>query len=113
MPLASYFIGSRFFGSATVERGSEPLNSLAWFCEGCGEVWGRAVVEGGTWAVEHNRCQACGPAGSWDPRCPGSLLRHPHFTRDYLMPRNYAMALESLPRPLLERELQLALKYAN
>lgn len=113
MPLAHYFIGSRLLGSKNLTNGADPLNSIAWFCEGCGDAWARVLVEGALWATEHNRCERCGPAGLHDNRVAGSLLRQWFFTANYLMGRNQAMALENLPLPVLEREFRLALVWAE
>jgi len=111
MPQASYFLGSRFAGSTDIPQNPDRLNSLAWFCEGCGEVWARAVVEGATWAIELNRCESCGPAGTWDSRVAGSVLRQWYPSADYLMGRNQACAVENLPRELLGREMRLSLNW--
>ena len=112
MPRCDYFIGTRHLGSTNITPRDEPISSLAWFCEGCGNTWARAVVEGGTWSVESNRCEPCGRAGSWDKRYPGSLLRQWYFTHEYLMARNLAMSLEALPDAVLARELRIAFTHS-
>jgi hypothetical protein len=112
MPRCDYFIGTRHLGSTQLPKRGEPLNSLAWFCESCGNTWARAVVEGATWSVEYNRCEPCGRAGAWDTRYPGSLLRQWFFTEAYLMERNLAMSLEALPDAVLAREVRIAFAHS-
>jgi len=113
MPRASYFLGTSYVGCTEIPQNPDRLNSIAWFCEQCGRDWARVIVEGATWAVEFNRCDRCGPAHSLDNRVPGSILRQWFFTSDMLMGRNKAMALENLPEPLLQRELLLAIAWAE
>lgn len=90
-----YYLGGAYQGSAVrrydprTARGAL-ISSLAFFCPKCGEIWAR--IDGGEefpWYCAQQRCPLHG-TGS---------LNHPY---------DYADDYPSLPRKLLERELDLA-----
>jgi hypothetical protein len=79
--VCQYFVGTQYLGQGTrpYERAHNvviPPHSLAFFCQKCGEVWARVVVESGSEFQVYSRrclkhsCHIFDPGGSlwfiWD-----------------------------------------------
>lgn len=82
MARQSIFIGSRYLGSREVPNfrrdatfGQRPTESWAYFCQRCGDLWARFLVENSDWTqCYHIRCAkhgdgrlACDSRFEWLP----------------------------------------------
>ncbi len=90
----TFTVGGRLVGGARRpydRRGRARLESLAFFCPQCGEIWARieAADKSLPWYAAHQPCPRHGTGSLWHSYDIG---RYP-----------------ILPRTLLERELELAL----
>lgn len=103
MPQASIFVGNRSLGTFPVplfhtdRTGAFPVQSVAYFCPSCGDIWGRIVIPGST--ATQCRYRPCERHG--DGRLTQSAW--PSEPATYVTP--------AWPRAALERELDLELSY--
>lgn len=101
---AHYFLGTALLGSAP-DRGT-CQQSFAYFCQRCGEVWGRILCDGAStqWDVQFTACPRHRPtnARDWD-NAPG-LFTGANDRLGNLASWRWPLALESLPLPVLRRE---------
>lgn len=105
MPVQTIFIKSQAYGQPVI-RGLELVHAQlqraegrAWFCETCGEVWARAVVEGGVFRVLSAPCEDHLDS-LMNIRIPGSLL----------IPLEKEFN-DSLPLELWRREFELHVRF--
>jgi len=58
----SFFLDGQYLGTVPVELpGEMPIRSLAYFCPGCGNIWGRINAAGGrAWNMQYRPCLSCG-----------------------------------------------------
>jgi hypothetical protein len=80
--------------------------SLAWFCQTCGDIWARALVEGSeeSWRISITPCaRHVGVNGCDFTKIPGSITQG--YSRDSLSVLSWAQALDALPRALQNREV--------
>lgn len=113
---ASYFVGSALVGQGHYPIRNGGSHSIAYFCQGCGEVWGRVLTDESpshwdTFNVPCERHPEVSQSGvpSW-LRVPGSLL-YWGTTYERSSTMFWAACLEALPLPVLEREFHLHLKF--
>lgn len=101
-----------FVGNTELARGGTkqlPPWSIACFCSGCGQIWGRIYQPNeGVWRAEQCLCMACSKGlsgrvvgGSFLP----ALQRYPAGLGD-----DYRWE-DHLPSPILAREAALALRW--
>jgi len=103
---ATYFFGTRVVGTSRIPPHGYAPDSLAWFCQVCGDLWARALVEGSetSWRVEVAPCAKHAGTNALDwSRVPGSLSQGARLSD--LGAGSWARALEALPPELQNREV--------
>lgn len=105
---AHFFLGNQYMGSSLVPDTSR---AYAFFCHTCGEIWGRIVIEGASWELEHTPCihHKCLGVIDWG-RIPGSFLNH-RMEAKHTPIWGQANCLDFLPESVLQYEFTLALKF--
>lgn len=68
--------------------------SIAYFCDKCGEVWGRGIISGRKYSVIHRGCRNCG--SQWEGDDAGCFTR-----RDPWCYFDSCPTIETAPRALL------------
>ena len=98
---AYYFIEGKLLAIAPVREERWPPDSLAFFCESCGEIWARILVEGREeeWTIEITACTK--HPSLYKPA--GSLSRG--TTRAWVGSHERLLAFDLLPLPLKNREI--------
>lgn len=111
MHLITYIINNELLGSVNLESEIAP-RSHAFFCETCGEVWGRIVAGRDVlWEIHIQPCEGhTVSTPSYLSQTPGSILRDWFYNFHELSPYNKPLALELFPHGLLIRELTLRSK---
>jgi len=105
-PKAYYFFGSRMAASASLPPGPFLPDSFAFFCQRCGELWARVLVEGSEadWRVETVPCAKHAGANAIDwSRIPGSLSQG-MYQRDISV-LSRARAFDCLPLAIQNLEV--------
>ena len=105
-PKAHYFFGSRVVASTTLPYHPYASESLAFFCQTCGDLWARVLVEGGEerWLLSTIPCakhKAVNAVDWWS--VPGSLSQG--WYRSNLSVMSWAKAFDCLPLPLQNLEV--------
>jgi hypothetical protein len=101
----AYFLGTRLLDTS-VSPADPHAHSIALFCQSCGDIWFRAIVEHGRhWDCHHAVCERhiSVTASNWN-RTPGTVGLGDSLT----LPRmSWALAVDKLPLSVLEREFLL------
>lgn len=107
MTTAHYILGqATLMGSAPIPDLNGGSHSIAYFCQSCGDVWGRIVVESAPiFDVTSRACSRHAPesVSSWGS-VPGTFCQGRAAD---LSTMRWAAALEYLPEPVLLREFIL------
>jgi len=101
---------------STIECSTFP-HSYYFFCSTCGEVWARIATSSlefpykkPLWFPRHTPCEKHSTSAVWEEHFPGSLLQaYGRLTRSSLAEPDAPLAIESFPKKLLHRELELAI----
>lgn len=105
-PRAHYFFGSRILGTSVLPFHPYAPESLAFFCQTCGELWARVLVEGSetNWRVEVAPCAQHRGVNALDwSRVPGSLSQGAR--RADLGAGSWARALDVMPQSVANLEV--------
>lgn len=108
MTLAHYYVHQQLIAQGLVPHNP---HSLAYFCQSCGDIWARIVVEAAPiFDVTSRCCQRHVPqsASSWG-EVPGTLCQG---AAEWISTATAAAALEYLPEPVLLREFIILYEYA-
>jgi hypothetical protein len=105
----SYEIAGENSACATIED-SFGVDSIAYFCSTCGEVWGR-VVGGNVWQVRSVPCSIHTRKGVFDSSAVGGSLLHPLVSKQYVGRWAWGITVEHLPPSLWRRELELYINH--
>jgi len=98
-----YFIDNKYLGFSEVPTKLQWGFNILWFCQQCGEVYGREQVEDrphrpAPWLSRQGCCKKCTPEYPMQYWVPGSIWSlHPIHNKD-------------LPEMVLAHELQMHLK---
>lgn len=116
---ASYFLGNRLLGTSAVTYDLHPANcpdSIAYFCNTCGEVWGRVFVTDGLgivqrWQLFNAPCERHQRTGVENWSCvPGSFLLT-GIESSAMSSMLKAAAADIIPEAVLRRELEVHFRY--
>ena len=107
----TYLISDKYIASAEL-RESYAVDSIAYFCPTCGDVWGR-IVAGAYWQLLTVPCEQHVPAcvASWY-KIPGSILI-PMERKDAVGRWGWGAVLEVLPAAVLQRELLIHINHVE
>lgn len=110
--LATYFFGRQVFGPYPIQSSWPVLSSHVYVCARCADVWCRIVSSSDpTFIVHVAPCVNHLPAGVQDwSHVPGSILKTA-MSADFISVLDKAIALDSLPEPVLAREAQVHLAH--
>lgn len=108
---AHYFLGSRLLGTSQFNTPNCLPYSEALFCTTCGDLWGRAAVDGSGWLVRSVLCEKHAPTSIPDwSAVPGSFLQNSLRASETSV-MFWATVLEHLPQAVLARELGIAIRH--
>lgn len=118
---ASYFFGSSCLGHAMLPDEVYPgapaqYHSHAFFCQRCGEIWGRVFVEQGTphFDIHIRPCFQHSPilsVPSWKENFYAGLFQHYFHRREESSTMNWPLLPEFFPPSVLRRELALMFEH--
>lgn len=111
----NYFANDELIGSCDLrcEEYNVPY-SMAFICTTCGNVWGRCVVNDGTkWDCLTTPCENHRPHHNGDNNNPPGSLLCPGRTMRFAASHWWSAILDFMPRPVLEREFLLAMRYRD
>lgn len=96
---------------ATVEiADSFAVDSIAYFCSTCGDVWGR-IVAGSAWHIQQVPCEQHRPRGVFDwSTISGSILNGME-QKVFVGRWAWAATLDVMPKEVLLRELEVHINY--
>lgn len=108
MTAVTYYIHHRFIEETQLRV---TPHSLAYFCQSCGDIWARIVVdEAPVFDVISRCCERHVPlSGSSWGAVPGTLCQG---DADWISTQSAAAALENLPWSVLTREFTLLYEHA-
>lgn len=100
-----------FLGESVIHAEPVFINSIAYFCSSCGDIWGRAHVEGANLCeIADVVCEKHKPTSPANWRAtPGSFL-DPLLSTNYIGLGGWAKTIEVLPNEMLKREFLLSFK---
>jgi hypothetical protein len=96
----------------TVKSSHPALNSHAFVCAGCGDVWARVVSQTSKhFVVTASPCELHSPSSVQDwSRLPGSILKTA-MPAEFISVLDAAIALDKVPEAVLAREVRVHLAY--
>lgn len=108
MSIAYYYVKQQLIDQGPVPHAP---HSLAYFCQSCGDVWARIIVDTAPIFDVISRCclRHIPQSGSSWGAVPGTLCQG---AADWISTQSAAAALENLPWSVLTREFTLLYEHA-